>query len=64
MQKVEGSSPFSRSSEAPATPGVFAFEGLSRPLLWNTADQLGGPKCVCGSDATLHRPAASFKLKP
>ncbi len=31
MQKVEGSSPFSRSSETPAPPGVFRVRRTGRP---------------------------------
>jgi hypothetical protein len=46
MQKVEGSSPFSRSSEGPASAGLSSLQGLWTQDRDDTADQLGGPNCV------------------
>jgi hypothetical protein len=39
MQKVEGSSPFSRSSESPGNPGLSSFLGPDRGFEIEAADQ-------------------------
>jgi hypothetical protein len=58
MQKVEGSSPFSRSSETPAAPGVFAFSRRVRRFACGAADQLGGPICNRALRGPRRRPTA------